>query len=228
MPQKKYSASHFLFSLPVMAARAAVMLVILCLLCACIQSSGTPITASDPGILTQGAPGSSAQTTPGSSTQAAPAIQAAAPTATAEIGSCSLGELSASMEWHRVSGALDARLVLANFGSRACAVKGAPQIELVNQNGWKLPVDQEQNSAGPAPARVVLDPAAGYTTVARFVWRNWCTPASQENLHLEVILPGYPGKLNVPVQDPNGHFLPDTPHCDDPSAPSTLTIEAFK
>ncbi len=132
------------------------------------------------------------------------------------------------MEWQRSSGALDARLVLANFGSQVCIVQGAPQIELVNQNGWKLPVDQVQKSTGQTPAKITLDPAATYTTQARFVWRNWCTPASEENLHLEVVLPGYPGKLNVPVQDPNGHYLSDTPHCDDPSASSTLTIEAFK
>jgi hypothetical protein len=119
--------------------------------------------------------------------------------------------------------------MLANFGSQACDLQGAPQIVLVNENGWKLPVDQVQDSAGQAPAKVVLNPgSAGYTAEARFVWRNWCTPAKEENLHLEVALPGYPGKLNVPVQDPNGHYLNDTPRCDDPSAPSTLTIEAFK
>jgi hypothetical protein len=147
---------------------------------------------------------------------------------TVEAGLCSLGELSASMEWQRSRGALAARLVLANFGSQACTVQGAPQIELVNENGWKLPVDQVQSSASQETAKVLLEPAGVYTTEARFVWRNWCTPANQENLHLEVVLPGYTGKLNVPVQDPNGHYLPDTPRCDDPSAPSTLTIEAFK
>lgn len=159
---------------------------------------------------------------------AAPFIQVASPAAAAEAGLCSLGELSASMNWQRSSGSLDARLVLANFSSQVCVVQGTPQIELVNENGWKLPVDQVQNTAGQTSAKVALDPASTYTAEARFVWRNWCTPASQENLHLEVGLPGYPGKLNVPVQDPNGHYLTDTPHCDDPSAPSTLTIEAFK
>jgi len=212
MPQKNLSACHFLSDPFALAGRTAGIMVILCLLCACIPSGGAPVTTGTPDIFTQ-----SVTTT-----------QTASSPATPETGLCSLGDLSASMEWHRSSGALVARLVLANFGSQACAVQGAPQIELVNENGWKLPVDQIQNSAGKAPAKVVLDPAAGYTTAARFVWRNWCTPASQQNLHMEVILPGYAGKLTVPVQDPNGHSMTDTPRCDDPSAPSTLTIEAFQ
>jgi hypothetical protein len=213
MPQKNLSACDYLNGLLASAQRTALVLAILCLLCACTPSGGLDVPASAPATpVTQ---------------VTMPATQAAAP-AKPEARLCSLGEMSASMEWQRSSGGLDARLVLANFGSQVCIVQGVPQIELVNQNGWKLPVDQVQNNAGQPPAKVTLDPAAAYTTQARFVWRNWCTPASEENLHLEVSLPGYFGKLNVPVQDPNGHYLTDTPHCDDPSAPSTLTIEAFK
>ena len=218
MPQNNLSAYHIFYRL---------LLAILCLLCACVPSVNAPFTPNAPGSQV---PPASAGTTPAAADGSAPdgpTLQAV-PTATVEVGLCSLGELSASMEWQRSHGALAARLVLANFGAQACTVQGAPQIELVNENGWKLPVDQVQNSAGQETAKVLLDPAGRYTTEARFVWRNWCTPASKENLHLEVVLPGYPGKLNVPVQDPNGHYLPDTPHCDDSSAPSTLTIEAFK
>jgi len=226
MPQKNFSASHFLSSLPQLGDLTAGILVILCILSACVPSGNVALPASTPDSSTQAAPVTAGA--PGSSRQAAPATLTPAPTATAEIGLCSLGDLSASMEWQRSKGALAARLVLANFGPQACAVQGAPQIALVNENGWMLPVDQVQKSAGPAPGKVVLAAAAAHTSTARFVWSNWCTPANRENLHLEVVLPGYPGKLNVPVQDPNGNYLADTPHCDDPSAPSTLTIEAFK
>ena len=132
------------------------------------------------------------------------------------------------MAWKRSNGALVAQVQLANFGSQPCAVQGAPQIELVNENGWKLPVDQVQTATEEAPARVVLDPARTYTAKAKFIWRNWCTPAPKENLHLEIVLPDNPGQLSVPVQDPNGQYLTDTPHCDDRSSPSTLTVEAFK
>jgi hypothetical protein len=227
MPQKIFSANHFLSAMRLRTGRTAAILVILSLgLCACLPSGDPAVPASVPGNSTEAAPVTASA--PGSSTQTAPASQAADPTVPPVTSLCNLGELSASMEWQRSGGALAARLVLANFGSQACSVQGAPQIELANQNGWKLPVDQVPNDAGETAARVVLDPLAGYTTAARFVWRNWCTPANKENLHLEVVLPGYPGKLNVPVQDPNGHYLTDTPHCDDPSAPSTLTIGAFK
>ena len=226
MSQNTLSAYHNFFGLP-LAGRLSGLLAILCLLCACVPTGSAPVTMRSSASSVPVTPGSPTQAEQDGSGPDAPTLQAL-PTATVEVGLCSLGELSASMEWQKSRGTLAARLVLANFGPQACTVQGAPQIELVNENGWKLPVDQIQNSAGQETARVVLDPASDYTTEARFVWRNWCTPASKENLHLEVVLPGYPGKLNVPVQDPNGHYLPDTPHCDDPSAPSTLTIEAFK
>jgi hypothetical protein len=132
------------------------------------------------------------------------------------------------MDWQRSAGALVGQLQLANFGAQSCAVQGAPQIELFNENGWKLPVDQVQANPAETPARVVLDPAGTNTTEARFTWRNWCTPATRENLHLEIVLADNPGKLNVPVQDPNGQYLTDTPRCDDRSSPSTLTVEDFK
>ena len=206
MPQKNLSACGYLAGL---LGGAAGMVLVLCLLCACVPLGDAPGT-------------------PGSPLPAATGTRVALPAGGAETGLCSLGDLSASMDWQRSSGALSARLVLANFGSQACAVQGVPQIELVNENGWMLPVEQVQNTAGEGPARVLLDPSASYTAEARFVWRNWCTPVGEEKLHLEVALPGYPGKLSLPVQDPNGHYLADTPRCDDQSASSTLAIEAFK
>jgi len=132
---------------------------------------------------------------------------------------------SAFKTWHdRLFGAWPIDVL----GKDETPSEGAPQIELVNENGWKLPVDQMQTATEEAPARVVLDPAGTYTAEAKFIWRNWCTPAPKENLHLEIVLPDNPGQLSVPVQDPNGQYLNDTPHCDDRSSPSTLTVEAFK
>jgi hypothetical protein len=73
----------------------------------------------------------------------------------------------------------------------------------------------------------VLDPAKGNPATVAFTWRNWCTPAKQTELHLEVTLPAYPGIIEVPVQDPNGLPLGDTPGCDEQDMPSTLQVEKF-
>jgi hypothetical protein len=200
-------------------AKAAGLLLVVCLLGACV-----PLGAAYPAAsATPEAPGASDDASPPT-----PTLPAASPVVEAEVSACRLGDLSASMDWHRSGGALAGRLVLANFGAQPCTVQGAPHIELVNANGWKLPVDQVQAAKDSPPAEVILDPAAVYTAEAAFVWRNWCTPASEGDRHLEVTLPGYPGKLIVPVQDPNGSYLTDTPRCDDRSSPSTLTIKAFK
>ena len=208
MPQNNFSACRSftrfsgLSGLPKLAAG----LLVVCLLCACV-----PLGA--------------AQDTPAVSNGKTP-NGGVSTTFTAEASKCRLGELSASADWQRSNGALSASLVLANFGVQPCDLQGVPQIEIVDENGRMLPLEKVQSAAG-EPARVVLDPATAYTAEARFVWSNWCTRPTEKNLRLEVVLPGYPGKLSVPVQDPNGRTLTDTPRCDDQSVPSTLAIEAF-
>ena len=144
MPQKNYSAYRCLNRL----SRVTVgILAVAYLLCSCVPLAGTPGTASTPGSP------AATSVTPAASSPAAP-----------EAGLCRLGELSGSMTWQRSNGALSGRLVLANFGAQSCAVQGAPQIELVNENGWKLPVDQIQNSAQrrrfQPPFVLQLDPIA--------------------------------------------------------------------
>jgi hypothetical protein len=201
----------------------AALLLIVWLLCACV-----PLGAGLAGPTPSGTPGSSTPVTPDSTDPNTPTGLAASPEVAVEMSACRLGDLSASMDWHKSGGALAGRLVLANFGAQPCTVQGAPHIELVNVNGWKLPVNQVQPATDSPPDEVILNPAAVYTAEARFVWRNWCTPASEGDRHLEVILAGFPGKPTVPIQDPNGNYLTDTPRCDDPSSPSILTVDAFK
>jgi hypothetical protein len=140
---------------------------------------------------------------------------------------CILSELTGNAGWQGVTGALAGRVELVNYGKTACSLQGQPKIEIFNQNGWQLPVEQpavEDSQAGPV---IVLDPAKANPATAAFTWRNWCSPAKPIELHLVVSLPAYPGKLEIPVQDPNGHPLGDTPRCDVPDMPSTLQVGNF-
>jgi hypothetical protein len=221
MSQKIHSACCYLAHVPSSPFQAAGIVLAFCLMVACTPLGVSPAPANPFGTPVATAVTPAALNTP-------PSVPTASPAVAAETRLCRLEELSASMGWQRSGGALVAQVQLANFGAQPCAVQGAPQIELVNENGWKLPVDQVQAETIEAPARVVLDPAGTYTAEARFIWRNWCTPAPKENLHLEIVLPDNPGQLSVPVQDPNGQYLTNTPRCDDRSSPSTLTVETFK
>ena len=141
---------------------------------------------------------------------------------------CILSELTGNAAWQAATGALAGRVELVNYGKTACRLQGQPKIELFNQNGWQLPVEQtpdEDSQVGPV---IVLDPGKANPATAAFTWRNWCTPAKPTELHLIVTLPAYPGKLEVPVQDPNGRPLGETPRCEVQDMPSTLEVENFK
>jgi Protein of unknown function (DUF4232) len=140
---------------------------------------------------------------------------------------CILSELTGNAAWQGATGALAGRLEVVNYGKAPCRLQGQPKIKIFNQNAWQLPVEQtpvEGSQAGPI---IVLDPAKGNPAAAAFTWRNWCTAAKQTELHLEVTLPAHPGKLEIPVQDPNGRPLGDTPLCDEQDKPSTLQVENF-
>jgi len=181
-------------------------LLFICLLVGCTPLGG--------GITPQITPASTEQTTRAVDIQTAPP--------------CILSELTGNAAWQVAGSALVGRLEIINYSKAPCRLQGQPQIVIFNQNGWQLPVEQTPVEGSQAGPMIVLDPAKGNPAAAAFTWRNWCTPAKQTELHLEVTLPAYPGILEVPVQDPNGRPLGDTPGCNEQDMPSTLQIENFK
>ena len=177
----------------------------------CLLSGCTPPGGANTPQITQAAAEQNPQTV---YIQAAPA--------------CILSELTGNATWQGAAGSLAGQVELVNYGKTACSLQGQPKIEIFNQNGWQLPVEQTTVEGGQAGPMIVLDPVKVNPVTAAFTWRNWCTPAKPTELHLIVTLPAYPGKLEVPVQDPNGRPLGETPRCEVQDMPSTLEVENFK
>lgn len=136
---------------------------------------------------------------------------------------CDLEKLNGIADWQGGAGSLVGFVSLTNYGSTACTLTGRPQIGLVDSGGQSFTV--QTVAAGKDAPRLTLEPRQ--TVSAGFRWSNWCGPAPLGGLSLDVTVAGSPGRLLIPVQDPNGQPRSDVPRCDANSDVSTLAIEEF-
>ena len=115
----------------------------------------------------------------------------------------------------------------------ACS-DGVPTLAIVDASGRQLRVTP---SSAPSPLEqgIVLrpgqsapalneDPPSGLASET-FQWFNWCGPAPAGPLSLAVTLPSG-GSAILPIVFAGGDT--SAPRCDDPAAPSTMTVSAFE
>lgn len=135
---------------------------------------------------------------------------------------CTASDLAGAARWQGATGGLAGALTLDVPGPSACALPGQLQIDVVDDSGQSLASAQV---TGPSPAPVDIQP--GQSRSLRFVWRNWCGAQPAAPLALSVWLPTDQDALTVPVADSAGDPSTDTPRCDAPAEPSTLTVIAW-
>jgi hypothetical protein len=128
--------------------------------------------------------------------------------------------------WQGATGSLAGGVFLVNNGTESCTLQGRPGIHILGPDGAMLPITNVQASgeATPCCAPVIVKP--GSRTFASFVWRNWCGDAKGP-FTLAVALPGEGGQLDIPVLDPSGTPVADTPRCDTTQEASTIAVGQF-
>lgn len=153
----------------------------------------------------------------------------------AGVRSCSASDLTGSGHFQGATGSLAGGLSLVNTAPTACALPGRPGIQVVDVQGQALPVDEQDaplcDQPGSASACVPRDTVVvgpEEEAQARLVWQNWCGPDPAAPIALEVSLLEPDAPLSVPVVDPAGSPLADTPRCDTPDSPSILLVGPFE
>jgi hypothetical protein len=125
-------------------------------------------------------------------------------------------------------------VVVTNTGNRTCVLVGPPALARLIAGDTTLGqvVYQAKEGPGPGtsfmPAPMLLPP--GEQRAAFLVWANWCEEMRPQVTTIEITLPGGTGKLDAePASQPGviGLGLGGLPRCDNPAAPSTLSIWAF-
>lgn len=141
-------------------------------------------------------------------------------------GACRLSDLGGAATWQAAAGgALSGRLTLTLYSDSGCTLQGRPGIRILPGDGEALSVEPVIPLDDPSPQLISL--SHGDSAHADFEWRNACGSAPAADLQLEVTLSGHPGRLLVPVTDPNGNALRNTPACEAPDEPSILAVKAL-
>jgi hypothetical protein len=180
--------------------------------------------------------------------------QAVLPSATpttrppAGVQPCDTANLAGNAVSEDASGAITFSVQITNQGPAACKLPGWPQIQIVDQQGEPLvlqdipfcfecsltgnpaatPTPGEQTAQPPvtsATAQAILQkPVAlptGKSARLFLIWRNWCPPFPNDGVNLIMTLSGGSGWLTIPTDAHNGG------RCDAPTAGSTLAISQF-
>jgi hypothetical protein len=140
--------------------------------------------------------------------------------------------LSLAARWQGATGGLAGGLRLDVTAPTGCALPGQLQVELVDDQGQSLPVDEvaapdlcddPQGVIG-CVSQSMVEVQPGQSALIRFVWQNWCGPTPSGIVGVDVVLPAEPQRLSALITDTSGTSAVDTPRCDAPDAPSTLAV----
>ncbi len=171
----------------------------------------------------------SSPTKSGTGAKTGPGIKSAPkPTATeANPIFCRLADLTPAATWNVTEQGLAGSLTLTNYWPVTCTLRGEPKLGLTDENGMDFYV----LASGPTPSPTQPSWKMKENTVAevRFTWSNWCGLAPSGSMKVTVALFGQvEPALFVPVEDPNGSPLNNTPPCVDKNLPSTLAVEGLR
>lgn len=134
---------------------------------------------------------------------------------------CNLLSFTATATWTGAQeGALLGQLTLTNYASQPCPLAGKFELSVLNENLQPMVViDPSANQ----DFSIVIQPEQSYQVLFR--WQNWCGPIPAGGLTLQFTVTNSSAALTVPLQDPNGQPLDDTPGCTDAGQPSRLLWE---
>jgi hypothetical protein len=168
-----------------------------------------------------------------SETPAPPSLPTATPIP--DAAACQADELAAGDGgWGGATGSLLGGFLVWNPGGSPCLLQGVPVVAIVDAAGRPLKVSPA-TAEGPPAREIVLgsrqsapvlnqEPPQGLASET-FQWFNWCTAAPMGPLSLAVMLPES-GVLRLPIVFNGGDT--SAPRCDDPAAPSTMTVSPFE
>ncbi len=139
---------------------------------------------------------------------------------------CRLSDLTPTATWNITESGVTGSLTLANYWPVTCTLRGEPQLGLTDDNGQDFFVQM----VGPTPSPNLPAWKFKENTVGevRFTWSNWCGLPPNGSMRVTVALFGQTEPaLYVPVEDPNGTPLSNTPPCVDKNQPSILAVEGL-
>ncbi|HYU50260.1 MAG TPA: DUF4232 domain-containing protein [Candidatus Limnocylindria bacterium] len=154
------------------------------------------------------------------------------PTTVVDAPVCQATQLDAGDGgWEGATGSLLGGFLIRNTSHEPCRLEGRPAIKIVDAEGRSLDV-RTVPAPSPSPRPIVLgpkqaapvlneEPSRGLASET-LQWFNWCGSAPKEPLKLTVTLPEG-GVLRVPISFGGG-----TPRCDEPTAPSVLSVAPFE
>ena len=115
-------------------------------------------------------------------------------------------------------------IYVRNVSQRPCALGGRPRVQIMTRAGRIFPTRERTFALGTTGARPRSMLLPQQRAVLHLDWSNWCGtwsgPAGTfRRLYLRVTLTNGP-RLRLPL-------LTGRPRCDQPSAPSLLSVSAF-
>lgn len=206
------------------------------LITGCVSSAGPPaakLAATARTLSPTPSPQESSATAivPWSSETPAP-LATPSPTPVVIAQACLATQLDAGdAGWEGATGSLAGGFLVRNMSNERCRLEGRPAIRIVDAAGRPLDVTVVA-APSPSPRPIVLGPhqsapvlheePSGGLASETLQWFNWCGFAPKEPLKLTVTLPEG-GVLHVPIIFGSG-----TPRCDEPTAPSLLSVASFE
>jgi hypothetical protein len=177
-------------------------------------------------------------------------LHSATPTTkpSAGVQPCDTAYLAGNAVSDDASGAITFSVQITNQGPATCKLQGWPQIQIVDQQGEPLVLQDipfcfecsptENPAATPTPGEQTAQPPVTSATAqailqkpvslpngksARLflIWRNWCPPFPNDGVNLILSLSGGSGWLTIPTDARSGGS------CGAPTAGSTLEISQF-
>ncbi len=149
------------------------------------------------------------------------ACQSATPQITPDAA-CSLAKLTPSATWLAATGSLTGQITLTNYTNTNCTWSGSPQVIVLDESGNFLAVQSISDSD--LLSTYTLSPQD--SLAIEFRWNNWCNNPPQGTISLRLRFSGSSTALDIPVLDPNGQPLSDTPRCEDAAQPSLFSMDA--
>jgi hypothetical protein len=141
-------------------------------------------------------------------------------TPAADARLCAAADLQTSSSAHEDAGAVILGVTLINASMQPCSLQNPPQVTLLDAD---QPLDVQLIQAEALqtpPVQAALTIAPGESAILILAWRNSCGAAPKTGPGIRLTLAA--GEtLNIKTG------APAVPRCDDPNAPSTLTVNPY-
>jgi hypothetical protein len=152
-----------------------------------------------------------------------------------DAAACRLDQIAAgNAGWGGATGSLLGGFLVWNTDSSPCQIQGVPAVAIVDAAGRALKVSTVTARSSPAQGIVLgsrqsapalhQEPPPGLASET-LQWFNWCGTTPKGPLSLAVTVTGA-ALLRLPIVFAGGDT--SAPRCDDPTAPSTMTVAPFE